>query len=295
MKPDFLRSCILGLAVGDALGVPVEFSHRSELDADPVTTMRGFGTYHKCAGTWSDDTSMTLCALEAKADLTATAENFVRWLSEGAFTTDGDVFDVGGTCSRAIRAYALSRDVTTCGQTGEFSCGTGALMRIIPFALFAPGDYDAVERGAALTHNTPRCRVACGIYAAILWELKQEQSREAVPRGLERARDHYAGNPEWAHFAPLMELENRSRSSISGSGYVVDTLEAALWCLLTTDNDASCVLRAVNLGQDTDTVAAIAGGLAGALYGAAAIPSDWLTTLQNRDLIESLCRSASGV
>lgn len=112
---------------------------------------------------------------------------------------------------------------------------------------------------------------------------------------MERAKAHYAGNPEWEKFASLMELENRSRSSISGSGYVVDTLEAALWCLLTTDSYAECVLRAVNLGQDTDTVAAVAGGLAGALYGAAAIPSDWLAALQNRDLIESLCRSASGV
>lgn len=297
MTSDTIRACILGLAVADALGVPVEFRSRRELDDDPVTGMRGFGSHPVPAGCWSDDTSMTLCALEAftrkEFRRETVMDNFCAWLYRGEFTATGEVFDCGGTCAAAIRAYARHHaDVESCGLADERSNGNGSLMRILPFALFAPEDLPFIEKASALTHAHPRSRIACGVYALILSELIEAREVGAYRAALEKAAARYGSDPEWRSFAPLAELESRSRDSIRSSGYVVDTLEAALWCLITTDSYRDCVLKAVNLGSDTDTVAAVAGGLAGAVYGPAGIPGEWLDALLRRDLIEELCEKA---
>lgn len=292
-----IKSCMLGLAVADALGVPVEFQARAERDADPVTGMRAYGTHHQPAGTWSDDTSMTLCALDALAQpeftWAAVMENFIRWYRDGEFTATGETFDIGISCRRAIDNYVHQhRKPLRCGLKDSRSNGNGSLMRILPFVLYAPEELGFIEDASDLTHAHRRSEMACGVYALLL-EGILEQGRDGIPAALKKAEAIYGGEDEWANYAPLLTIEERSRDSIRSSGYVVDTLEAALWCLLTTESYRDCVLQAVNLGEDTDTVAAVAGGLAGALYGLEGIPAEWLDTLLRRDDIEELCEKAA--
>lgn len=310
MDAKVIKACILGLAVGDALGVPAEFKYREELDKNPVTDMEGYGTYNVTAGSWSDDTSMTLCTLESltkgRLDLDDVMHNFIRWYNEAEFTPTGETFDIGNTCGTAIKRY-LSGEYSAehCGLTGSRSNGNGSLMRIIPAVLYSiaagetknhRGTWETVSRVSALTHAHPRSITACEIYACVLERLIEKPEKESVGRGIDFHRGLNAqGCEEYSYFKRVDAdvLKSLSRDEIKSSGYVVDTLEAALWCLLTTDSYKECVLKAVNLGEDTDTVAAVAGGLAGALYGYGSIPEEWLDRLLKRDCIEDVCERAA--
>ncbi len=300
-----IKSVILGHAVGDALGVPVEFASREELDSSPIEDMEGFGTYPYDAGAWSDDTSMSLCALDslAKGDIywDEIMQNFRRWIEKGEYTSVGECFDAGRTCVKAVLNYfSFSTPAAESGGTDEYSNGNGSLMRILPFVLFTEyGEYagnrlDIIHKGSALTHAHERSKIGCGIYANIMHQLLREPAMASVERGLRRAELEYSRSPELHHYKRIFEsdFKDLKRNDIKSTGYVVDTLEAALWCLMTTDNFRDCVLKAVNLGNDTDTVAAVAGGMAGALYGYDAIPKEWLNTLMRREYIEDMCEKA---
>ena len=298
---------MLGHAVGDALGVPVEFCGRKELDSNPVTDMKGFGTYSYPAGCWSDDTSMSLAALDSladdKTDFDEIMHNFGKWLELDAYTPTGETFDAGRTCVNAIINYfANKKTIFDCGMTGERSNGNGSLMRIHPFALYGiakemPQDeyLQLLHTASALTHAHERSKMACGIYGMILKRILLHADKTAIVDGLAEAQALYYDNAENIHYQRLFspDFPKLSRKEIRSTGYVVDTLEAAIWCLLTTHSYEACVLKAVNLGEDTDTVAAIAGGLAGALYGYDAIPKKWLDTLYRRDFIEEMCERAA--
>ncbi len=302
-----IKAVVLGHAVADALGVPVEFRSRGELMDDPVCGMRGFGTYGVPAGSWSDDTSMSVAALDhiagGSVNWQAVMENFGRWYYDGKYTPTDLTFDVGGTCARAIEAYFVHGEtMKTCGLTDENSNGNGSLMRIHPFALMAYARYrndgaweDMIVQASALTHAHERSCLACKIYTLILFHLLDHADKKSVRLALQQAVDEYADSTEIEHYGRLFEEDFAALSvgEIYSSGYVVDTLEAAVWCLLTTESYEECVLRAVNLGEDTDTVAAVAGGLAGALYGYEAIPAEWLDTLIRRDMIEEMCERAA--
>ncbi len=303
-----VRSVMLGHAVGDALGVPVEFRDRAELDAEPVVGMRGWGTYPVPEGCWSDDTSMALATLDSLArglDYEDMMRRFERWYSQGEYTPTGLAFDVGGTCRAAIERHAAGIPALECGLSGEWSCGNGSLMRIHPVAMYLYlAGYDEAEgleeiyRASSLTHAHERARVACGIYALVLWALLDDPCPESVHRALTRASEIYAGSPEAPVFAGLLlnggdEPARTPREDIVGDGYVVHTLEAAVWCLLNTRCYRDCVLLAVNLGEDTDTTGAVAGGLAGAIYGMEGIPCEWLGALRRSDLITDACDRAA--
>lgn len=313
MQNSFLRrakAVILGHAVGDALGVPVEFLRREDLDKNPVTDMRGYGTYNVPAGAWSDDTSMTLCALETlgrdKINFDSVMLNFGKWYYRDEFTPTGETFDAGNTCSTAIDNYFVGKKSWyECGLSDERSNGNGSLMRIHPFVLYTyrldaatTEKIQIVENASALTHAHERSLVGCGVYAFILWELLDNPCRESVFTGLKKAEEYYRNKGEYAPYARLFSFANpekarlTARREIRSSGYIVDSLEAAVWCLLTTDSYADCVLKAISLGEDTDTVAAIAGGLAGGLYGYEAIPREWRDKLLKREYIEGLCDAA---
>lgn len=302
-----MKSVMIGHAVGDALGVPVEFCSREELDESPVTDMMGFGSYPVPAGAWSDDTSMTLAALDSLAkgtvDYNDIMENFVRWCSEDAYTPTGEMFDIGRTCLTAIRQYLATdgKPALECGLSDEHSNGNGSLMRIHPFVLYAfakelPfGDWmELVKNGSAITHAHERAELGCLIYAFVLYHLLADQSRGAIQNALARAECHLRDSAELSYYSRIFKsnFASLARDEIKSSGYVVDTLEAALWCLLSTNDYKSCVLKAVNLGEDTDTVAAVAGGLAGILYGYDSIPKEWRETLIKREYIETLSESA---
>lgn len=305
---------ILGLCTGDALGVPVEFQSRDELDAEPVTDMRGYGSHPVPAGAWSDDTSMALCLLdslaecEGRVDLEDIMRRFLSWANDGAYTPYGEMFDIGIATRKALLRFAHGTPAAECGGSGEHDNGNGSLMRILPllFPLYERygSDFPAheavmeqIHRVSALTHAHPRSQIACGIYLSVGAAMLETNSPvQALSLGMARAAAYYRQTPafstELQHYSRLLEPSDfltLPRDAIRSSGYVVDTLEAALWCLGNTNNYADCVLQAVNLGEDTDTVGAVAGGLAGIAYGAAAIPEEWTAKLARLDWIRQLC------
>lgn len=311
-----VKGAILGLAVADSLGVPVEFLNRELLRQHPVKEMRGYGTYDQPKGTWSDDTSMTLCLLDSLCkglDYQDIMDHFWKWYDEAAFTPHGETFDVGNATSEALERYASGTLPLECGGQSEFDNGNGSLMRILPLLFYLQsrfGDHFTVEDEAftiihnvsKLTHAHKRSFIACGIYLSIAsFILQGENLKASVKLGIQEALAHYqkdeAFTKEWTHFARISreDFSQLPEDSIYSSGYVVDTLEAAVWCLLNTSSYQDCVLKAVNLGEDTDTVAAVAGGLAGLYYGYDKIPANWLATLVKRKEIEELCERFSHV
>ena len=302
---DKIAGSLFGLIVGDALGVPVEFRSRGALDADPVTGMRGFGTHHQPAGTWSDDSSLILCLVESLIeggiDFDDQARRFVRWLDEGHWTPHGKVFDVGIATSGAISRLRQGVDPTTAGSTAESSCGNGSLMRISPLAFTLartdqPSRIETTMRASRLTHGHPRCQLACVFFVEVLVRML---FGTALPEAIEETRKDFVplvtshAPQELGTFEKLLyaDLPHLDRKEISGSGYVIDCLEASLWSALRATTFAEAVLTAVNLGDDTDTTGAVCGAIAGLQYGLGGIPLEWRATLaRHDDLVELVNR-----
>lgn len=300
-----LYEAVMGLVVADALGVPVEFAPR---DSYLVTEMTGYGTYRQLPGTWSDDSSMTLATLESFkrkgcVDPADIMQNFFLWLYEKQFTARDCVFDVGNACRNAIWTYGQGVAPQNCGGTGERDNGNGALMRMLPLGLLLEGTDEAkaaaVRQVAGLTHNHMISHIGCLIYVFVVGELlRGSEKREALSSALERAVRIYGNEPAWQNYVRLPEIETLSREEIKSSGYVVDTLEAALWCLLRTESYRDCALLAVNLGEDTDTVGAVAGGLAGLIYGLdgkTGIPAEWIEVIPRKEWIRELCEGVETI
>ena len=310
MKLEIVKASILGFAVADAMGVPVEFSTRFNRKIDPVAEMREYGTWEQPIGTWSDDTSMTIATMESisrlqEIDYTDIMSNFAKWYQKGEFTANDYCFDTGMATRQAISNFAHGVPALDCGLSGERNNGNGSLMRILPIAFYLLNRYgnsfddeamNIIHNVSSLTHAHPRSLIACGIYCLIVAELLSGQDiTSAVKIGLSKAKSHYEGLPilddELKFYSRLFDdnFANLPENEIKSSGYVVHTLEAVIWCILNTDNYKSLVLKAVNLGDDTDTVAAIAGGLASIIYGLEDIPFEWLEVLKKRDYLENIC------
>jgi len=306
----YVTAGIMGLAVGDAMGVPVEFRNRDVLDRDPVVDFREHGTFDQPMGTWSDDTSLTLCLLDSLSgglDYSDIIDKFQKWGDTGAYTPHGTAFDMGRTTINSLYKYKLGVAPLLCGGDQATDNGNGSLMRILPAAFYLFSQYgtdvmndkamDIVHKISGLTHRHPRSLAACGIYVSIAVGLIGKGTiKESVSTGVKNAIAYYDSNPitkgETVYFKRLLHTDKFAdfpRKSIRSSGYVVDTLEAALWCLLTTSSYSECILKAVNLGEDTDTVAAVAGGLAGISYGYASV-ADMGSKLVKSEFILSLCR-----
>ncbi len=302
-----VRAAMFGHAIADAMGVPVEFMDRAELEQNPVTRYRGYGSHHVPAGTWSDDTSMALAALDSLAhglSFDDMMQRFCDWKQNAAYTATDEVFDMGISTHQALSRYLSGTLALQCGGSGEYDNGNGSLMRMVPVALYVhsfmpdaslDARMDVIHKVSMLTHAHPRSQIACGIYVMILMELMTQPCRGAVLQGIAKAQVYYISQPafkaELAHFQRVFAMCEAFpvEAEIQSSGYVVSTLEAALWCLLTTDSYSECILQAVNLGNDTDTVAAVAGGLAGVLYGMDGIPTAWYEGLIRKEMIETLC------
>lgn len=282
-----IYGAIMGLIVGDALGVPFEFKQRDTFRCDG---MMGFGTYNQPPGTWSDDSSMTLATIDSivknngKVIPKDIMNNFCKWLYKAEFTPYGKVFDAGNTTQIALeRYYYGGNPINECGARDVRSNGNGALMRILPITFVECTDADIVSI-SSLTHAHEISTDACVIYITITKNLLN-----GVP--LDRAIIYGRVYSKLKEFERLTKMETLSRDEIRSSGYVVDTLEAALWCLLKTDNYTDAILTAVNLGNDTDTVAAVAGGLAGMMYGVGGekgIPEEWIKRIAKLEYIEKL-------
>jgi ADP-ribosylglycohydrolase len=292
-----------GAVVGDALGVPVEFQSRAELRVDPVTDLRAYGTYRQPRGTWSDDSSLLLCSAESLCeagwDLADMGRRFVRWRNAELWTPHGAVFDIGATTHQAIANLAAGVPPEQAGLDDERSIGNGSLMRTLPVALrFADEPpaalLDRAHRASTLTHRHPRARMVCGLYCLLAAALLGGAApREAYAAACAQGRAAYA-DPAWSaqlpHFACVLDgaLASVPEDEISGSGYAVHCLEASVWCLLHADSYEAAVLRAVNLGEDTDTTATVAGGLAGLHWSIEAVPARWRTALARHDDLAAL-------
>jgi ADP-ribosylglycohydrolase len=299
-----VKDALLGLAVGDALGVPVEFIPRSALQQDPVTGMRAYGTHQQPAGTWSDDSSLSFCLAEmlcGQYDLQNLANRFINWKNHGYWTAHGDVFDIGISTREAIERLEGGVSPLLAGGSGEDCNGNGSLMRILPL-LFYLRDLEMQERFAfvsavsSLTHRHFRSILCCFIYLEFARKILEGNNIQTayiaickdIPGFLKKVT--VCSEAESENFTKLLSgrLQELPEQEIQSSGYVLHTLEACFWCLLNGSNFQDAVLKAVNLGSDTDTTAAVTGGLAGLIYGRETIPAEWLDQLVRRNEIEDL-------
>jgi len=307
-QPEQIRSALFGLAVGDALGVPVETKSRSTLKRNPVTGMRGYGKYNQPSGTWSDDSSLAFCladTLSEGVNLKKIAQNFIRWESEGFWSARGTVFDVGIATTKAINRLKRGIKPELAGGKNEESNGNGSLMRILPMLFYIKDkplkeQFELTRQVSSITHAHIHSVVACFYYLEFAQLLIKPMGKFEVYNTL---KQKFIGDLD-SLGVDLDELEPFDRlliddiialdvDEIESGGYVVDTLESSIWCLLTTESYGSAVLKAVNLGGDTDTTAAVTGGLAGLLYGYNEIPKDWIEVLARKDDIADLCRRLS--
>ena len=305
------KSGIYGLVVGDAMGVPVEFTSREDRKLDPVTDMRGYGTYSQPEGTWSDDSSMALATLvsirdKGEIDYNDIMDKFSDWCMYGAYTPFDEVFDIGIATSRAIMKYSTGANPLQSGGETEWDNGNGSLMRILPVCLYIfeqqkdmklsyDEAIDIIHNCSALTHAHLRSKTACGIYYFLVKAILDESGEiiERLQLGVNNAFKYYSKNiqnelDKYNRIASLTEFKYTTENQIKSTGYVVHTLEAAIWCLVNTSSYEEVILKAVNLGDDTDTIAAITGGLAGLYYGYNNIPDKWISKLQKKDWIDSL-------
>lgn len=312
---DYIKGSIWGLIVGDALGVPVEFKEREALRKHPVTDMMEYGTHYQPKGTWSDDSSMMLCTLDSlgskgKIDYDDIMAKFASWLFEDEYTPHGETFDYGGATCRAIERYRSGVAPLECGGCSERDNGNGSLMRILPVVLYQFEKHqhfiwnyrcmmiDPIHKASGLTHAHSTSLIGCGLYGFVLGAVinfkNGEEDTESLLEALECRQiwELYENCEETiAKYSRLKDMRAFSalpEEEIKSGGYVVSTLEAAMWCFLNTDNFADCVLKAVNLGNDTDTTAAVAGSIAGAYYGVEGIPTEWLNCLARKEWIADL-------
>lgn len=280
-QSDRFRGCLLGLAVGDAVGMVVQFHPRGTFE--PVTDMIGGGVFKHPPGAWTDDTSMALCLatslIESKGfDARDQMDRYCRWVRDGYLSSTGYCFDLGGTVNAAVHRYLETGDPYA-GSTDPMSAGNGCIMRLAPIPMFYFPDIEAVERYAAessrTTHGTEECVDACRLFGRIICRALEGRAKDEI---LLADADSFRGAPKIAAIA-RGEYLSKGEDQIRGTGYVVESLEAALWCFNRTGTFREAILTAVNLGDDADTTAAVCGQVAGAFYGESGTPAGWLEKL----------------
>lgn len=310
MKPNVVVDALLGVAVGDALGVPYEFRSRVEMKSNPATDMVGGGAHGQLKGTWSDDSSLTFCLAEALLngyDLREIAFRFINWRSKGYWSARGSVFDIGITTSEAISR--LSR-ILSSGEHERLSeqkyygdedeNGNGSLMRILPLVFEIKGfkireQFQIIWDVSALTHRHIRAAMCCLIYLRLAAKLMDGAEKDMAYQETRSEIREFWEEMEFAEreqviFGRFIQQDVRDLdiNQLRSSGYVIEVLEASLWFFLKCENYRDTVLSIINLGDDTDTGGAIVGGLAGIYYGRRDIPQQWLESLARKDDIVSL-------
>ena len=296
---DRRRGACIGLAVGDALGAAVEF--KSPGSFSPVTGFRSGGPHGLKAGEWTDDTSMALALADSIAsvgwDLNDQASRYIEWWKTGKYSVNGRCFDIGITTSHALSNFLTTKNAYTSGDPSERASGNGSIMRLAPVPVGHADLYpDHIEELSHLadessltTHASEQCRSACRYLATVLAALVRGENRAAVL------------SPDWKPLQVLNDIKQlhpliqevaqgsfrqKQPPAIEGSGWVVKSLEAALWAFHDAGTFEEAVLRAVNLGDDADTTGAICGQLAGAFWGESQIPGALRSGLARMDMIE---------
>jgi ADP-ribosyl-[dinitrogen reductase] hydrolase len=304
MTREQVYGALFGVAIGDALGVPAEFKDRAFLKQNPVTDFEGYKSHNQPPGTFSDDSSLTFCLAASLCNgynLQDIGGRFVQWHDKGYWTAGGDVFDIGMTTSRAIGRLKKGIRADLAGDFDEGTNGNGSLMRILPLLFYIKGfdiekRWEVLKEVSSITHGHIRSVVACFYYLEFALCLLQGQNKQqAYTATAERVAAFIKGKEiiqkEIDLFAPLLaaDITKESIDNIPSFGYVMNTLKASMYCFMITDNYKDAVLMAVNLGNDSDTTAAVTGGLAGLYYGYESIPAHWRSGIRRKADIIDLC------
>lgn len=303
MKKNKSVDILLGVAIGDALGVPVEFKSRTYLKKNPVTDMIGFGTHKQPAGTWSDDSALTFCLAEALIDgytIEKSANYLLKWYSENYWTANGDVFDIGNTTLRVIVKLKSGVGAHESGLKSEQSNGNGSLMRMSSLIVFLSERtiderFEFIKEESSITHAHNISIIACFYFVEFGIKLLKGQDKNDVYKELQFEMPEFLSKQsiqksELSVFERLLDedISLKQEKDIKSTGFVLHTLEASVWCLLNSSSFEEAVLKAVNLGDDTDTTASVVGALAAIIYGKQAMPEKWIEKIPRKDDIIDL-------
>lgn len=314
-REETIKASLFGFFIGDALGVPVEFIDRSFLKKNHITDMGEYGTHDQPKGTWSDDSSMVLATIDGvlksnipDIDYEKIMKNFLQWKQEGMFTPFHQVFDIGTSTSSALSVYQQHVNHNDSGNvicgTGEISSnGNGSLMRILPISLYLyylgvdysqPQFFNVIKTISSMTHSHIYSILGCYIYSIYVSELLKGHDKFRAYNNLQnvcKEQHQFKEMKEVYGRIIYTDLSKLKESDIKSSGYVVDSLEASIWAVLTSKSFKEAVLKAVNLGDDTDTIGALTGALAGIIFGYDCIPKKWMNNLQKKEYLNEIVNS----
>lgn len=301
---------IIGHAVGDAMGFPTEFSKREELLKNPVIEMIDSTDIGQPAGSWSDDTAMEIATIDSFIqkkyfDYKDIMDKWVKWISKSEYTPTGVAFDIGRTCLKAIKKYCNGTAPLQCGSTSINENGNGSLMRILPVALYAYSKklddisiHKLTNEVSSLTHAHEVSRLGCYIYVQFIICLLKGYTKEEAYKHIQYL-DYSAYDMHSLKLYKRIldeQIEVQRLDQIKSTGYIVDTLESAMWIFMNAEHYKEAIIASTNIGGDTDTIGAIVGSMAGIYYGFDSIPSNWLEKLQRKDyLIELVDRFEKSV
>lgn len=295
---------IIGFVVGDTMGVPVEFNSRGKLLLNPVTEMLEYGTHNMPKGCWSDDTSMTLATMDSiikckEINTNDMADRFIKWYRNGEYTATGIMFDIGTTTQQALVKYQRGIDIASkCGGEREYDNGNGSLMRMLPIAYYCylKGLEDTeilkiVKEVSSITHRHPISILGCYIYVRLAIELLKGKGLLQAYQEIKKLDYSYFTEDTIYKYERILnnDIGLYNINEISSNGYIVSTLEAVIWTLINSKSFNETIIKAINLGEDTDTVGACVGGLAGIYYGIENINQKWKNNILRYDYIINMC------
>ena len=296
---------IIGFVVGDTMGVPVEFNSREKLLLNPVTEMLEYGTHNMPKGCWSDDTSMTLATMDSiikckEINTNDMADKFIKWYRNGEYTATGIMFDIGTTTQQALVKYQRGIDIASkCGGEREYDNGNGSLMRMLPIAYYSYlkvlEDIEIlkiVKEVSSITHRHPISILGCYIYVRLAIELLKGKELLQAYQEIKKLDYSYFTEDTIYRYERILnnDIGLYSINDISSNGYIVSTLEAVIWTLINSKSFNETIIKAINLGEDTDTVGACVGGLAGIYYGIENINQKWKDNILRYDYIINICK-----
>lgn len=286
---DRIKGALVGLACGDAVGTTLEFKARGSFE--PITDMVGGGPFKLEVGQWTDDTSMALCLAHSllsqkRFDPVDQMNRYCNWYQHGYMSSNGKCFDIGITVSNALRNYLNTKEPYS-GSVDEYSSGNGSIMRLSPIPIFFHNNYEDCIKYAGessrTTHGSDECVDSCRLFTSLLFNAFRASDKLSI----------FANNTYQPYCKKVISIANKDflkfdYSQLTGSGYVIESLESALWCFMKGESFEDCILLAANIGNDADTTAAICGQLAGAYYGFSNIPSHWRSSITMATEIEDL-------